>query len=102
MTMTWNENKQAYYGTTSDGKIVEVAGDEFAESLRDGIQAFIENQSRVDLGGETFEGSPADLLERYPALYEKYENLTLIDLGDPELWAVLVGDNPNVEFVEEA
>lgn len=96
--MTWNNDTQCYYGTTSDGKVVEVAGDEFAESLRDGIQAYIDNQSHVDLG-KAFEGSPDELLEQHPSLYENYENLTLIELGDADMWASLAGDNPNVEIV---
>lgn len=98
--MTWNNDAQCYYGKTSDGKTVEVTGDEYAESLADGIQSYIDNQSHVDLG-QPFEGKPSDLLEQNPGLYEKYENLTLIELNDPNMWAGLVGSNQNVEFVEE-
>jgi hypothetical protein len=98
--MTWNDKTQSYRGETSNGKIVDVAGDEWSEALTDGIQSYIDNQSHVDLGGEKFEGNPEALLEQYPALYENYENLTLIELGDADMWAGLAGDNPNVEIIE--
>lgn len=98
--MKWNNNTQSYRGETSDGKIVDVAGDEWSESIQDGIKAYISNQSHVDLGGESFDGTPEEFAEQYSALYAKYENQTWAELNDADMWAGLAGDNPNVEIVE--
>lgn len=91
-TMIWNDKTQSYRGKTSDGKIVDVSGDEWAESVRDGIQAYVDNN-------ENFEGTLEDFREKYPIRYENYENLTWAELDDPNMWAPLAGDNPNVEII---
>lgn len=59
--MKWNNEEQAYIGTTSDGRTIRVEGVEYAESQQDGVSE------------ET--------------------------LNDPDMWATLVGDNQNVEYV---
>ena len=95
--MIWNEETQSYRGKTSDGKIVDVTGDEWAESVADGIRAYAENNGDI----ENFDGDIESLRETNPSLYENYENLTWAELNDPDMWASLVGDNQNVEFVGE-
>lgn len=90
--MIWHNETESYRGKTSDDKVVDVTGTEWAESLSDGIQAYVDNN-------ENFTGNLEDFRETYPTRYENYENLTLIELGDPDTWAALVGENQNVEFV---
>lgn len=91
--MIWNEETQSYRGKTADGKIVDVTGDEWSECVRDGIQAYVDNN-------ESFAGTLDEFREVYPTLYENYENLTWIELNDPNMWSGLAGDNPNVEIVK--
>lgn len=35
--MKWNSDKMHYEGETSDGNLIVVEGDEYAESLQDGV-----------------------------------------------------------------
>jgi hypothetical protein len=85
--MIWHNNTQSYRGETSDGQIVDVAGDEYAESLADGIKAEAEHRGY----------DPDNLTEEQR---EVCENATYQEIDDPNTWAGLVGDNPNVEYVK--
>lgn len=85
-SMTWNQDTLSYRGVTSDDQIVDVTGDEYAESLSDGLELLTGITDANDI--------PADLVERYaPEVYE--------EIDDPDTWAALVGSNPNVEIVEK-
>lgn len=86
MTMTWNSDTWSYRGETSDGKIVEVTGDEYAEAFSDGLEALTGIDDANDI--------PADLIEQHAL--EVYA-----EIDDPDAWAALVGENQNVEFVEK-
>lgn len=89
--MTWDNDKQAYYGTTSDGRIVEVTGDEYAETLQYGRKVEAEQRGY----------DPENLTEEQRAECED----AVVDgagLDNPDVWAALAGDNPNVEIVEKA
>lgn len=91
--MIWHNETQSYRGELSDGKIVDVSGDEWSESLHDGIQSCIEHN-------EDWNGTEEEFAQTYPTRYDNYENQTLIELNSPEMWAALVGDNQNVTFVD--
>jgi len=85
-TMTWNNNRQTYRGETSDGRTVEVEGDEYSEAVSEGLKALTGFSDANDI--------PAGLVEKYlPEVYA--------EIDDPDTWVALVGDNPNVEFVKE-
>lgn len=84
--MTWNNDTQCYYGVTSDGQTVEVSGDEYAESLADGVKAEAEERG----------WDPENLTDEQRDVCEK---ATYEQIDDPNEWAALAGDNPNVEIV---
>jgi len=84
--MLWNNDSQSYRGTTSDEKIVDVSGDEYAESLADGVK--MESEQR---------GWDAENLTDEQR--ETCEQETYKQIDDPNTWAGLVGDNQNVEYV---
>lgn len=81
-----HNDSQSYRGETSDGKIVDVAGDEYAEALADGVKAEAEHRG--------FDPDNLTAQQR-----EICENATYQEIDDPDTWAALVGDNQNVEFV---
>jgi len=85
--MNWNQDTMSYRGTCRNGEIVDVTGDEWSESVADGINALADNRgiAREDLTDEQ---------------RDEFEDLTLAELDDPDLWASLAGDNPNVEMIE--
>ena len=85
-TMTWNQDTQSYRGETSDGKIVDVTGDEYSEAFSDGLCAVTGISDAGDI--------PAGMIE-------KHANEVYAEIDDPETWAGLVGSNQNVEFVEK-
>ena len=93
--MIWNNDTQSYRGETSDNKVVDVAGDEWAESLHDGIKALMQENSDFDEFGLSVEL----VREKMPQLYDHLEDKVLKELDDPDMWAGLVGDNQNVEYV---
>lgn len=93
--MIWNNDTQCYRGETADGKIVEVTGDEWAESLADGIKAEIENNE------PDFQGDVEAFRESYPSRYDNYENQAWSEINDVEMWYGCVGVNQNVEIVEK-
>lgn len=86
--MLWNNDTQSYRGTTSDGKTIDVEGDEYAESLADGVKMEAE-QRGWDVDGLTDEQR------------ELCEKATHAEINDPNSWAALVGDNQNVTCLEE-
>ena len=86
--MIWNNDTQCYYGKTSDGQIVEVAGDEYAETLQYGRthEAQQRGYDPENLTDEQREECEAAVIDG-------------AGLDDPNTWAALAGDNPNVEIV---
>jgi hypothetical protein len=89
--MTWNQDAYAYQGTTSEGRTVSVAGDYWQEEKGDGINALIQERC-IDRNAL----SP----EEDDELIDKLENEVLAEFDDPDWWALSVGDNPNVEYVD--
>lgn len=85
--MIWRNDTQSYRGETSDGKTVDVTGDEYAEALADGVKAEAEHRG-YDHENLTDEQR------------DECEQATYAEIDDPNSWAALVGDNPNVEFVK--
>lgn len=86
--MIWNNDEQAYIGECKDGAIVSVTGDEWSESVAEGINSEAEQRG---IDRETMTDEQRD------ELAEIVEN----ELDDPDWWASLAGDNPNVELIEE-
>lgn len=86
--MIWHQETWSYRGECSDRQIVEVSGDEYAESLDDGVKAEAEQRG----------WDPDNLTEEQR---EVCENATYAEIDDPNTWGHLVGENPNVEFVEK-
>lgn len=90
--MIWNNDEQAYVGKCKDGAIVSVGGDEWSESVSDGINALIADRK---INREALS------VEEDAELIDKLEDEVLAELDDPDMWAALAGDNPNVELIEE-
>lgn len=84
--MRWNNNTQSYRGTTSDDKIVDVTGDEYAEALQDGVKAEAEQRG---LNADSLTDEQRELCEK----------ATYTEIDDPNSWAQLVGDNQNVTYI---
>jgi hypothetical protein len=85
--MIWNNDTQSYRGTCADGSIVDVTGDEWSESVADGVHAICDNQGldRHDITDEQ---------------HDQFVDETEKELDDPEMWASIAYDNPNVEIIE--
>lgn len=85
--MKWDNDEQAYFGETSDGRTVRVEGAEWSESVVEGVHNICRDRGldRYELMDEQNEG-----------FVEEVER----ELDDPDLWAGLAGDNPNVEIVD--
>ncbi len=75
--MIWHNDTQSYRGKTSDGKTIDVTGDEYAEALSDGI--------RILAGFDDANDVPADLVEKYAL--EVYK-----EIDDPNTWQPFVGE----------
>lgn len=88
--MIWHQDTMSYRGECRDGSIVEVSGDEFSESKADGINALVASRN-ID--------REALSVEEDEALIDALEDEVLKELDDPDMWASLAGDNPNVEIV---
>lgn len=92
MKMNWNQDTMSYRGECSDGAIVDVTGDEWSESVADGINALIDTR-HIDREALT--------VEEDEALIDQIRTEVENELDDPDMWAALAGDNPNVEMIEE-
>lgn len=90
--MKWNQDTMSYRGECRDGAVVDVTGDEWSESVSDGINALIDDR-KIDRESLTPE-QDEELVDQLRDEVEK-------ELDDPDWWAALAGDNPNVEMIEE-
>lgn len=89
--MIWNQDTMSYRGECRDGAIVEVTGDEWSENVADGINALVDDR-KIDREALSVE-EDEELINN---LRDEVEN----ELDDPDMWAALVGDNPNVELID--
>lgn len=86
--MHWNQNTMSYQGECSDGAIVDVSGDEWSESVAEGVK------SEADHRGIDWETITDEQREELTTITEN-------ELDDPDWWASLAGDNQNVTIIGE-
>lgn len=85
--MHWNQDTMSYRGECRNGEIVDVTGDEWSESVAEGINSEADHRG---INRETMTDEQRD------ELAEIVEN----ELDDPDWWASLAGDNQNVEIIK--